>query len=182
MNKREAEIERRLPENPFTRTLIIPVSATYSFTAYVKVDGVKVPKPIYPDKSPHVKLFYDCDAADKVFGLSERAKNLYLYILYSLTSGRDWITLDASRYKTKTGVKSRATLAKAKEELYKARFIDPTSIRSIYFINPAYFFAGSRSVKFSNHLQIIPDRNTLPDPESLAAPRPPKEVKQPITL
>ena len=184
MNKRDEQIENRLPENPFTRTLVVPVSTTYNFTAYVKnADGLRVPKPIYPDKSPHVKVFRDRDGADKVFELSECAKCLYLYILYSLESGRDWIMLNGKPYADRTGVKARGTLAKAKEELWKAHFIEPTAIRSVYFINPAYFFAGSRSVKFHKHLQKHTDRvkDPLPDASALAHV-PHKWKKKPKTV
>lgn len=158
MNKKSKEdaIEARLPDNPFLSTLVIPATSRLSFEEFLEADkeGFRGPKPQLLDRSPHVKFFLDSDALPVVNMLSECAKSLFIYILTQMRYAKDYVKIDAKAYGAVTGVRSRTTLAKAKSELYRLRFIEPTAVRSIYFINPAYFFCGSRTRKFRKNTKV----------------------------
>lgn len=156
MNKKEVALEARLPVNPFLNGLDIPATSRLTFDEFQAADesGFRSPQRQLIDRSPHCKIFYDSEAIGIVDRLSECAKSLLWYMVFRLRYSKDYIKLDSKEYGAATGVKSRTTFAKAKNELYRLRFIEPTSVRSIYFINPAYFFAGSRTAKYPKNCTI----------------------------
>lgn len=161
--QRAAEIEARLPENLFLRALRIPATKGIGHAQFGKPqrtkDGFAAMNENIIDRSPHGKIFYDSGAEKRVMDLSRPASKLFLYILYNIQSGKDYIDLGSRKCSKKTGIKSRTTLSNAKEELAKSEFITPTTVQSIYFINPAAFFSGSRVDKFRDHIDIVHDYN-----------------------
>ena len=152
MNKKEAAaaIEARLPENPLIKDLVIHANSKLSFKEFTEADkdGFRSPKTMLFEAAHYVKVFLDSDARIVVDRLSPSAKSLFIYILFRLKERKDYIKIDAKEYAVATGVMSRTTFTNAKNELYRLRFIEPTAVRSIYFINPGYFFYGSRPFKY----------------------------------
>lgn len=150
------ELEARLPPNPFLPQLRIKATSRLSFKEFNEQDaeGFRSPRRYLLDQSPYTKLFLDSDAVQIVHALSDCAKSLLLYVIYNLKPGRDYVILSSADYAQASNTKSRTTIAKAKAELARLCFISPTSIRTVYFINPAYFFTGSRPNKYPLNTHI----------------------------
>jgi hypothetical protein len=103
----------------------------------------------------HTKVFDQVGAKALVSSLSVRAKELYLHIMYSLDSGEDIIWIHRDRYMEMYGIKSINTYKDAVRDLSEKLLIYPhASLKDVYWINPHYFFKGSRQTKYPNNLVI----------------------------
>lgn len=81
-----------------------------------------------------------------LFGsLTQKGRDLYLYIMYHLPEGKDYITLRISDVRANTGI-SRNSIVSALKDL-KALNIISSKSQSVYWVNPHYFFCGNR-IKF----------------------------------
>ena len=81
-----------------------------------------------------------------LFGsLTQKGRDLFLYIMYHLPEGKDYITLRISDVRANTGI-SRNSIVSALKDL-KALNIISSKSQSVYWVNPHYFFCGNR-IKF----------------------------------
>lgn len=118
------------------------------------------------DGEDWLPLDYDLERDKKVFvythrslresisALSGLAKGLFLWLLYEVEYGRDYIDLKKDRYMFENGLKSEWSYRKGRNELIRYKIICPTVVRGVYWINPAYFFAGSRSKKYPSRVRM----------------------------
>lgn len=144
-----------LINNPFTVTLVVPATRIINGKQLVpNEDGVFLPHVVTIDKQSHTKVFHSKDNLSAVLNLSDCAKAMYLYIIYSLDAGKDYIPIEILPYMKKTGVKSRKTVNKAIAELKRYIFIMETEFDNVYWINPTYFFCGNRVNKYPHKVQI----------------------------
>lgn len=154
MQKSAPEIDEKvLGGNPYMYTLVIPV------TKVVKVDiddmeGVVVDKVFYAERTPKVSLYKHETSRSNVAKLSDKAKSLYLHILYTLKANKDYIYLNREFYMRENEISSLSTFYGAVKELIRYEFIQKTNTNEVYWINPHRFFAGNRINKYKDRMKI----------------------------
>lgn len=78
-----------------------------------------------------------------LFGsLTQKGRDLFLYIMYHLPEDRDYITLRLADVRANTGI-SRNSIVSALKDLRGLNIIQQKS-QSEYWVNPHYFFCGNR--------------------------------------
>ena len=101
--------------------------------------------------SNFVKVFNTSKNRKKISSLSSKSKDLFLWLLYSIEESKDYVKIDKERYMEESKT-SLNTFKKSVEELIKESIISSTIYRDIYWINPLFFFNGSRYEKYKDHV------------------------------
>lgn len=98
------------------------------------------------------KIYIDADTRMLVNSLIPRSKELLLWIMYSLTVGKDYLWLNRERYMSECNVSSKTTYKKAVDDLIMNNFINKTVVSGVFWINPCFFFSGSRVNNFPGNI------------------------------
>lgn len=153
--------------NPFESDLVVNV--TNVIKKVKNKYGNDDIDPYSYEATPFTKIFDVNGNKDVIDRLSIRGKELYLFLLHHIQGGKDYIHIDKKSYMKKMGIKSLNTFKVAVGELTKLypadkypkgegsleRFIYPHSVfTDIYWINPKYFFKGSRIEKYPNSVKV----------------------------
>lgn len=156
MKKLQEIDESKLLLNPFVNNLHIEATKltdTGKFVLDETGDPVQVSTLV--EKRQNTKVFYCPGCKDMVYNLSPGAKSLYLYVLYNLDSGQDWVQINTEWYMTKNNIKSINTYKEAAKELCRYLFLSQTvDYKNVYWINPMLFFSGNRIVKYPDKVVI----------------------------
>ena len=130
--------------NPCRNNLKIPVGYIEFKNSFQKdIEGDWLHTKQLVDKSASCKLYTIPQNRKLVAKLSPCAKELYLWIMYELESGKEAIWINRERYLEENRT-SLNTFRKAVDELVKNAIIAYTVIKDVYWINPSYFFNGDR--------------------------------------
>lgn len=155
LNDEKPNIDEMLGVNPFIQSLEIIVSAVPLKDVYEKAeDGIILRKEIALESIPYVKLYQTVDRREIVMNLSDKAQRLLLWIMFNLKPSKDYIYINTKRYMTKNNIKAPNTFINAKKELIRYGLISTTVIQQYYWINPDFFFNGSRINKFKKNLKF----------------------------
>lgn len=155
MKKLQDIDESKLVLNPFVNNLLIEATKLTETNKFVLSDGIQVPVTTLIEKRQNAKLFYCSGCKDMVYNLSPGAKSLYLFVLYNLESGQDWIQINVQWYMTKNSIKSINTYKEAAKELCRYLFLSQTvDYKDVYWINPMLFFSGNRIAKYPDKVII----------------------------
>lgn len=114
-------------------------------------------KEVSYENDSYCKLFSTPDRRLDVSVLSPSGKSLLIWIMYELDGGKDYFWFNRERYMKECGIKSPTTVTTALKELNN-KFIQPSNVREIYFINPHFFFTGSRLIKYKDNIVIVKNR------------------------
>lgn len=157
MTKLEQFDEQELSANPFSFSMKLPVTEVISNLNYTKdpEDGVIYNKSFFIESTQSIKIYYCEECKDIVYNLTSAAQRMYLYILYNLKQGKDYIQLNQEHYMKKNDITSVNTFKKAILELIRYGFITNTHYKSIYYINPNMFFSGNRLKKFPKNMEVV---------------------------
>lgn len=157
MNEVEQIDESRLIKNPFWFTLQIPVTKVVSDIEWEEdiEEGLVLNKEFYIERTPSVKLYYCKDCKEIVYGLSDKAQRLYLFILLHLIPNKDWIRINPEKYMSVNRIKSLTTYRGAVKELVRYGFLASTEYRTVFWINPNLYFSGNRIKKYEDRLNVI---------------------------
>lgn len=155
MKKLQEIDESKLLLNPFVNNLQIEATKLTETNKFVLSDGVQVHVSTLIEKRQNVKLFYCTACKDMIYNLSPGAKSLYLFVLYNLESGQDWIQINSQWYMSKNSIKSINTYKEAVKELCRYLFLSQTvDYKDVYWINPMLFFSGNRIAKYPTKVII----------------------------
>ncbi len=155
MKKQQIIDESKLGLNPLVNNLQIEATKLTDINKFVLFEGVQVPVSTLIEKRQNTKLFYCSGCKDMVYNLSPGAKSLYLYVLYNLEGGQDWIQINVQWYMTKNSIKSINTYKEAAKELCRYLFLSKSvDYNDVYWINPMLFFSGNRIAKYSDKVVI----------------------------
>jgi len=149
-------IEADLGDNPLANYLVVPVNEV--FKGKIKVQGEEVDNNILYDATPHTKLFIGRPNKESVLprqlinALSDKAQRLFLWLIYELDPGKDYLWINQTRYMEEQGIKSINTYKDAVKELVKFKIIGLSVVKSVYWINPVIFFRGSRIDKYPDKI------------------------------
>jgi len=148
----------------------------YVFITNLRVPVIQVIKDVKKDEDTGEYLIdeYFFEAADynriytsptlrnSVFSLSEKARDLYLMMLYMMNADYEYIIMSYKKvnelYRS-TGAKKDLNLRVFKEtmkELVAHTILDlKDKAKEQYWINPNYFFQGDRSKKWPDNMVIV---------------------------
>jgi hypothetical protein len=100
------------------------------------------------------KVYNKSDYRLYISSLPKRAKELYLWIIYELDCNKDYVWINRERYMMENDV-SKNTTTEAINDLVKANVLFISTIQSVYWVNPYFFFSGNRLEKYKNYLLKI---------------------------
>lgn len=154
--KKPKVTDKQLGGNPFAGVdrLQILVRGVYSEDAFTKDgDGDWLPAEYDHEEVSFTKFFKSSDRRLEIGKLETCSKALLLWLMQTVEVGKDWVWINKERYMEEDGV-SRNTYTKAVNDLIRNQLILPTVVRDVYWINPHYFFNGSRIRKYPKNLVI----------------------------
>lgn len=155
MKKQQEVDDSKMVINPFSYSLQVEVTKLVS-TDEIKDDGhTTITRELLIEHRAYTKLFYCTGCKDIIYNLSPQGKSLYIFVLYNLTAGKDYIQLNSQWYMTKNNVKSINTFKDALKELCRYCFLQQSAdYNDVYWINPSLFFHGSRIKKFPKNVVV----------------------------
>jgi len=142
--------------NPHIDKLIIPINRVTLTDRYKRDEDVLINDEMDLEDTPFSKLYASVVCKDKLYSMSSRAKELYLWFVYEIASGEDNMWLNRNRFMKENNV-SLNTLKGAVMDLISMGIISYTIVKDVYFINPQYFFRGSRVAKYPDNLDVTID-------------------------
>lgn len=102
---------------------------------------------------PYTKVFDIAGDVKQICELPIRSQQMYLYLIHSLKSAQDYVCIDRVKYMKQMKIGSVNTFKVAIRGLSSGSYIYPHyKIRDVYWINPHYFFRGSRINKYPDNL------------------------------
>ena len=155
----------KMGNNPFLNDFFIPVSVLTSDTTFKVVPSnehgenpILVKSEYVAERQQYTRLYYATGAKLLVFGLSDRAQRLYLYILMNLERKQDYIQINKDDYMRKNNIKSRTTYTEAINELSRYCIIyQSVQYKSVYWTNPKYFASSDRVAMYPKNLKTVTD-------------------------
>lgn len=145
--------ESKLGVNLFLRHLKIPINkVTLNGQYKPDKDGDWLPVEVELEKDASCKVYVDSNRRKMMVVLSSRAKDLLLWLIYEVESGKDWLWINKDRYMTECNIKAYNTYKDARNELIQNSFLQATTTQGVYFINPHFFFNGSRINNFPKNV------------------------------
>lgn len=151
--RKNAITKERLGKNPFLRKLEIKVNTVPKYGQYEKdKDGEYYTVQLELESDSYCRVYTDSERRLEMSVLSARAKDLLLWMIYETEAGCEWIWVNNKRYMRESSVKAYNTYKNALRELLMADFIQATVIQNAYWINPHYFFNGSRANAFPDKI------------------------------
>lgn len=104
------------------------------------------------------RLFITNQTVQTIFNLSSKAKDLYLYILYTIDNNAEEIYINREEYMKISNIKSTTTYLEAVADLDNANIIKTIrKKKDLFHINPYFFFNGNRLEKYELHMRIDHD-------------------------
>ncbi len=145
-------IESELGANPFLSGLEIAV--TKKINKVINKFGEEDIREFDLEATPYTKLFQVKDARVQVSDLPLRSKELYLHILHTIKPTKDYIWIDRVSYMGEMRIKALNTFKDAIKELALGGYVSRhESVPDLLWINPHFFFKGSRINKFKSNLK-----------------------------
>ncbi len=123
------------------------------------IDGIYVPVEIELERDEYCKIYTKSENRKIVAQLSPSAKSLFLWIVYELENGKDYLWLNKRRYMEENSVSSINTYKKAIAELARLTFVCASIVKDVYWINPKLMFSGSRINKYPKNIEVYKSLN-----------------------
>jgi len=146
--------EDKLGPNPFEQNLEVWINKKFKKVTNVYGDEDYLETQL--EKTAYTKL-YDAPLpkdATPVDSLPIRSKELYLHILHNISYGKDWIWIDRVKYMEAMGISAINTFKDAVGHLSVGGYVSKHGIiPDLLWINPHFFFKGSRINKFKDKVR-----------------------------
>lgn len=137
--------------NPFTSNLQILTHKKQ--TKVLNKFNVEDIKEFDLEATPYTKVFEVTGDAEQIVELPIRCKELYLYLIHTIKSSQDCVWISPKTYMAKMKIKSINTFKEAVNGLCNNVYIGAHhKLKNVYWINPHYFFKGSRINKYPNSI------------------------------
>ncbi len=136
--------------NPFENNLEIRVRSGYN--KRIK-NGVEVKEEWESEYDPYTKVYEIKGYKSKMQSLPIRSKEMLLFLMHSVNSGKDWLWINREEYMYDNGISSVNTYSKALKVLCDKGYISRHTKTDVYWINPQLFFKGNRIKKFHNKIK-----------------------------
>lgn len=155
MNPKKKVYKAPAERNPFANSLYIAATKITDGKRFkLDSDGVALPDSYLLERVTKANIYYQKDMRKAVAALSPVAKSLFLHLMYSMQTGIDYIPIEVKKFMAENRVKSLTSVSLAKKELTECNFIVASSVQSVFFINPAVMFCGSRVEKYPDRVEV----------------------------
>lgn len=145
--------------NPFSEWLEVLVTKRLKST--INKFGEEDFKEIEFEATPYTKIFGVECARKQVCELPIRSKEMYLDMIHAVISGQDALWIDRDDYMSRMNITSINTYKAAIVGLTKNAYIAKhDTLKDVFWINPKYFFRGSRLNKYPKRIIV---KNTVND-------------------
>ena len=134
--------------NPLLTNLRIEVSRITDKTKLTYDGDEFLPIELELERGKIVKLYASYKNREAIAGLNHNAQRLLFWIAFELHAGKDYIELNRNRFLKENGISSVNTYKSAYKSLVQFGFLALTIKRDVFWINPEYFFCGSRVGKY----------------------------------
>lgn len=141
-------------KNPFIKHLKVQMHKLTPHNTYELEEGMIIPKEQMLDGMNATKLFKDVETLKVIGALSPNAAKCLLYIMGAIRPATDYIWINPVRYMRLNYIRSRQTLYTALQELIRCDIIAKTRFANTFYINPAYFYCGSRPRKYPSKVFV----------------------------
>jgi len=146
---------KKLGINPCCNSLEIPVNEIVFKDFYMKdEEGILTTAKKEVEATPFTKLYVTSERRLIMSKLSPAAKELFLWVMLEIDSGRDALWINKERFMLENET-SLNTYKKALEELIRYSFLAFTIVKDVYWINPDFFFKGDRVSKYPKNIKHI---------------------------
>ena len=147
--------EHLLRANPLVNMgfSILTVSVADKSVFKTDNDGIHLPNEYIMEKETSTRVYTKSEHRLFITQLSDKSKSLYLWLLYEIEPGKDYLWINKERYKQESKT-SDNTYRAAIEELVNNLVLAPSLVRNVYWINPRLFFSGNRVNKYPNHVEV----------------------------
>lgn len=147
--------EKILGTTPFINLFNIPVNTIYFKNQYFKnKDGELETLKREVEQTPFIRMFINSDKRKIVNKLYPSTKDLYLWLLFTIESGKDYVWINKTRYMEETET-SVNTYKKAITQLVTEHLLLTTNIKDVFWINPDMFFRGDRVKKYPQNILLL---------------------------
>jgi hypothetical protein len=144
----------KLGINPFLGALVVPVTVMPVKGNYtVDKDGILLPSVIEIEGERMCKIFIPSPKRKAVMALSLRGQQLLWWVVFKMESGQDFLWINRPMCMEETGISSINTYRDALNDLIRNGFLSRTVVNGVYWINPSYFFSGSRPHSFPKNVK-----------------------------
>ena len=147
---------KTLGVNPCVNSgFVIPVNKLEFVDQYkLEADGTFLPLKLEVEAIPYSKIYVTSDRRLIISNLSPSTKELFLWILYEIESGKDYLWINKDRFMLENHT-SLNTYKKALDELIRYALLAFTVVKDVYWINPDFFFKGDRVSKYPKNIKHI---------------------------
>lgn len=145
----DARKEKRdaLGVNPFVASLEVKIRSVRS--GYVPDEGIMVDNVVDMEVDTYVKVFDKAQLRVIMGGLSTRSLQLWMWMLYEVETGDDYVSVNVERFMKECFVKCAKTYRAAIAELWRYGYIAPVEgHKNVFWLNPAIAFKGNRAKAF----------------------------------
>lgn len=143
--------ENKIGVNPFTVSLVIQVNKNVIPNAFRQEDGVWIQATIEQEVTPFVKVYRTREHRLIISSLSGSAMKLLEWIRSVIPSGADYLWINKERFMEENNL-SLNTYKKALNELCLNAILNKVVNNDYYWINPNFFFFGSRVNKYPDRV------------------------------
>jgi hypothetical protein len=145
-----------LVNNPFvSEDFIISVRKITVEKCYkLDKEGLLLPVERELEQDNNIKIYTKFEHRIILSEMSSKGQRLFLHILYELEYGVDYIALNKGRYMSENKISSINTYKESIRELTVNLVIIESTIKGVFWINPRFFFAGSRIKKYPKNWVI----------------------------
>lgn len=147
-------IEKEIGDNNplVTKDFKIKVSNVVEWGKLVYEEDFLLPAEKQMDRGLVTRVYTSSSTRLKIGRLNTAAQSLFLWIVYELISGKDYVIVNKERYMKEGGITSVNTYKKGISDLVKEKFIALSLRKNVFWINPEYFFCGNRMAKYPDNI------------------------------
>ena len=143
------------PKNPLiNEDLKIFVTKVVDKNEFENKFGIILHKEKVFERGRISKIYTTAKNRKEIANNSAIAKNIILWIIYQLEYSQDYVYFDKKLFMNENNVKSIKTVYGALKELEDNKIIAKSNLKDVYFINPMYFYLGSRVNNYPDNIKI----------------------------
>lgn len=148
----EPSFEEKLGLNPLITNLRIEVAKRTDYSKLTYVDDAFLPVELEMERGKIVKVYASAKNREVVACLNAAAQRLMFWVAFELKPGKDYIQLNKDRFMKENAITSVNTYKSAFATLVRSNILALTVEKNVFWINPEYFFCGSRINKYPDRV------------------------------
>ena len=150
--------KKDLGVNPFVGTLEIGVNIREMKESYSFGEGFWNNTTFTSEQARKVSLYPSKKFNYILQGLTPMSNRLLFWLVNKMKYGEDYVKINHGLFMKDFEIKSYNTYKAALGCLIKNAILASTVEKGVYWVNPNFFFCGSRVNKYPNNLKVIRDQ------------------------